>query len=194
MLFTEKEKRIITDTEFLTTKLAVIEKIQNIFNDVHCTLRTSIEKSEFNFPSNVDIKFGKIFRGENYKSLPYVTLDYPKLFSNDDTFTFRTMFWWGNYFSATLHLEGKSLERYRNNIIKNAPHIFNNQIYICVNSSPWEYHYEKDNYVLLDESKLNILHDTKFVKLSSKFCLDQYSKIPFLSDNVFKSLLNILAN
>jgi hypothetical protein len=49
---------------------------------------------------------GKISRGENYQLLPYIILDYPSYFSRNNIFAVRTMFWWGNFFSITLHLSG----------------------------------------------------------------------------------------
>ena len=40
----------------------------------------------------------KISRGEQYLGLPYVMLDYPRIFSKENVFAIRTFFWWGNYF------------------------------------------------------------------------------------------------
>ena len=48
----------------------------------------------------------KIAKGENYLQLPYVLLDYPRCFDKENIFAIRTMFWWGNFFSITLHLSG----------------------------------------------------------------------------------------
>ena len=192
MQLTEKEKQIIADSEFLTLKLSVIDKIQKHFNNIQRSLRISIEESGFQFPINVDIINGKIFRGENYNYLPYVVLDYPKLFSKEDTFAFRTMFWWGNYFSAALHLEGKSLERYRSKIFQNVKLLLNNKTYICRNDTPWEYHYDKNNYVILTEKNTNILDNLDFIKLRTKFSLDDYSELPSLTGNFLKILIKVL--
>jgi len=194
MQFTEKEIQIIADTEFLTRKLVVIGKIQKLFEDTRFSLRNTIEKSEFQFPTKIDKKLGKIFRGENYKSLPYVVLDYPKLYSKTNSFTFRTMFWWGNFFSATLHLEGESVDKFKFKIIQNADQLLNDQIYICINDSPWQYHYEKDNYLLLTKSNLSIIKELKFIKLSKKFNLEQYSYIPALSSNFLNIVLKSLSD
>src|ERR1700744_546088 len=49
----------------------------------------------------------KISKGENYKGLPWVMLDYPRVFGREEVFAIRTMFWWGHGFSVTLHLKGK---------------------------------------------------------------------------------------
>ncbi len=35
-------------------------------------------------------------------------LDYPRAFGRDSIFACRTFFWWGRFFSLTLHLAGRS--------------------------------------------------------------------------------------
>src|SRR5258706_1001549 len=49
----------------------------------------------------------KISKGENYKGLPWMVLDYPRAFGREDVLAIRTLFWWGHYFSVTLHLKGR---------------------------------------------------------------------------------------
>ena len=58
-------------------------------------------------------KYGspKISKGENYRGLPYVMLDYPRLFGREEVLAIRTFFWWGHGFSVTLHLKGGYRER-----------------------------------------------------------------------------------
>ena len=59
----------------------------------------------------------KISKGENYKGLPWLVLDYPRYFNKEDIFAIRTLFWWGNFFSITLHISGKYKMRYEKKII-----------------------------------------------------------------------------
>jgi len=54
----------------------------------------------------------RISKGENYKGLPWVVLDYPRCFGRDDVLAVRTLFWWGHYFSVTLHLKGSYKEMF----------------------------------------------------------------------------------
>jgi hypothetical protein len=49
---------------------------------------------------NVLPGFGfKISSGENYKDLPYLVLDFPKISGPQFPVLFRTLFWWGKYVS-----------------------------------------------------------------------------------------------
>ncbi|MCW8850490.1 MAG: hypothetical protein OQJ81_10970, partial [Melioribacteraceae bacterium] len=125
MILTKKEIDIISDKEFLITKNIVMNKIHDLFEDVRKSLNESVVSSEFIFPSKVDIRYGKIFKGENYQLLPYVNLDFPKLFEGNDIFTYRTMFLWGSFFSSTLHLSGNFFNQYKSNLQSNLNNYLN---------------------------------------------------------------------
>jgi len=193
MILTENEKNIIADTDFLPSKIVVMDKIRSLFSEVRQELRNTINESGFIYPVETDIANGKIFKGENYNSLPYVILDYPKLYSSTSTFTFRTMFYWGCFFSATIHISGESLNKYRTAIKKNISSLLDDQIYFCVNDNPWEYHYEKSNYVLLNNKKIGLIEKRDFIKLSKKFDLEQYKILPYLVDNYYQTILKLLS-
>lgn len=193
MELSNKENKIIYDKDFLINKISIIKKIHKHFEIVRRSISSSINNSHFIFPQEVDVKYGKIFKGENYNLLPYVTLDYPKLFSKDDVFTFRTMFWWGNFFSSTLHIGGKYYDLYIDNITKNIKKHLEHNIYVCVNDTPWEYHYDDTNYVLLTSDNLSLLHENKFLKLSIKFKLEDYNNLPKLVEDYFNICLEILS-
>ena len=136
MYLSNNEKEILTNRDFLIAKINIIEKVQNLFENVRRSLRQKVLVSQFNFDDSIDIEYGKIFKGEDYKSLPYVVLDYPKLFSKQNVFAFRTMLWWGNFFSATLHLEGELLEKYKMTIIENSDLLIDGETYFCINTTP----------------------------------------------------------
>ena len=193
MLLTLKEQQIITDTDFLITKVEVIKKIHIQLEETRKQIKNVILKSDFNFSKNIDAENGKIFRGENYRSLPYLVLDYPKLFSKESTFAYRTMFWWGNFFSSTLHLEGNELEKYKAVILTNYKLLIEENVFISVGTTPWEYHYEQSNYELIDKTNYKLIENCKFLKLSKKFDLSDFDNLPKLSANYFSILLSILS-
>ncbi len=66
------------------------------------------------------------------------------------------------------------------------------QVYIAVGKSPWEYHYEKDNYELLSKDNIHILENHPFLKLSKKIELDQWEKVPFIASSFLGQLVSIL--
>lgn len=188
------ENKIINDKLFLSTKIKVIDKMQLHFEEVRKEIQNKITSSNFNFHKDIDITYGKIFKGENYLQLPYVVLDYPKLFSQNKIFNFRTMFWWGNFFSATLHLEGIYLEKYYPSILNNCHKIQKRKVYFSISDSPWEYHYNRSNYILFNKNNLDKVTNRSFLKLSAKFDLSQYNELPHLVSEYFSFLLSVLSN
>jgi len=192
MQLTEKELLILHDSDFLLTKAAVLEKINELLGHTREELKRFVDNSNFSFPDGTALLNGKISKGENYKSLPYMVLDYPTLFAKNSTFAYRTMFWWGNFFSATLHLQGIALDYYRNSIIKNLDALLKNDVYIGVGETPWQYHYEEDNYLLLNETHGDFVSSSKFLKLSKKIELKKWNNVPKFSTNFFELLLSVL--
>lgn len=179
--FTPTELETLHNTDFFSVKTSATKKIEYLFTVVYNEIKNVIEKENLSFPKEVDVQEGKLFRGENYLSLPYLMLDYPKHFSKESVFTFRTMFWWGNFFSCTLHVQGKALEKYRNALIKNLSSLRKKNIYICINNNPWQYHYKKENYLpvdkLPDTELKKLLLEKEFIKLSRKIPIKDYKKI-----------------
>ena len=107
----------------------------------------------------------KIYKGEQYRELPYVMLDYPRLFSKTNVFAIRSFFWWGNYFSITLQLSGIYLEKYADKIVDFLNDKKNKDWYFGVHESEWEHHFEKDNYARIDELTKKILQIWKAKRL-----------------------------
>jgi hypothetical protein len=192
MILTEKELLILHDTDFLLTKATVIEKISELLGQTREELKACVENSNFSFPDGIYLQNGKISKGENYKNLPYMVLDYPTLFTKKTVFAYRTMFWWGNFFSATVHLEGIALNYYRNSITLNLDKLLKKDVYIGVGETPWQYHYKEDNYILLNESHRDFITNCKFLKLSKKIELEKWNKLSEFSTNFFELVLSVL--
>jgi len=160
-------------------------------------LRVSSKRPSLISPPQTFTKNGKISRGENYRKLPYLILDYPRKFGPDSIFAFRVMFWWGNHFSATLHLDGKDLESYRIPFLKNYSRLFDKGFFICVNKDPFEYHFGEDNYQSLEQAdpdKIDgIVKRGTFLKLSRKLAIREWEKLPAYSRETFELLLDALS-
>src|SRR5688572_24832334 len=94
---------MITDTTWILAKQRIIKKVYELFAVVAEDFKLALTVSD-PFPTGISQQSAKISKGENYLSLPYVMLDYPSAFSKTGICAVRTMFWWGNFFSITLHL------------------------------------------------------------------------------------------
>ncbi len=149
-------------------------------------------------PQRALSKGPKVSRGENYLDLPYLILDYPRLFHRQSTFAIRHMFWWGNFFSSTLHLEGEALSKKRALLWTNLDLLHGQGMYLCVHENPWNYHYKEDNYLPLDSLAPDIvkeyIEERTFLKLSRFLLITEWQNF---HDHALESLslfLRVLKN
>ncbi|REJ80339.1 MAG: hypothetical protein DWQ44_07660 [Bacteroidetes bacterium] len=172
MKLTPEELEILADTRFFDLKKSATEKIMKAFGELEYQLKKHLIPNYQTNLIELDGRSGKIFRGENYKNLPYIVLDYPRLFGKTGVFAFRSMFWWGNGFSFTLHLQGESLSGRIDSINKNLALLAGKNVYVCMNDTPWEYDYGEENYLaldyLLDAGRARFEPETEFIKLSRR--------------------------
>lgn len=178
----EQELKAIQDTAFFDTKKVVSEKINNLLTELQDELATLSKSYSDILPKEVFYPGGKISKGENYLGYPYLILDYPRVFEKENIFAFRSMFWWGNHFSYTLHVGGKYYEEAKEMLIQNIDSLRLPDLYICVNSDQWEYHFDKENYeptINFDIKSflLDSTNEKSFIKLSFKTDLTQWHRL-----------------
>jgi hypothetical protein len=186
--FDSEELNLLTDRKFLLAKRRIQEKITELLENLQADLANRCMEKLLVDLSTV-INPPKISKGENYKGLPYHVLDYPAIFQNEDILAFRTMFYWGNFFSATIHLQGKFLDQNRQVLQDNLSKLTETNCYICVNDNPWEYTYTKDNYELLSLEHFGKIRKDSFIKLSKKMALEDYINLNNTVSDFYFALL-----
>lgn len=144
--FSPEEAELVNNTEWILTKHAIIKKVYEMFGGINEMMKQELADSSYLF-SGIECINGKISKGENYLQLPYIILDYPYSFYKNNFFAVRTMFWWGNFFSVTLHLSGNQKEKFINNKSDTFSFLKKNNFSVCINSDEWQHHFEKTNYV-----------------------------------------------
>jgi len=167
-------------------------KLFTLFHEFKEAMEASPVHRDFRFPEGTDYQTGKILRGENYKGLPYVILDFPRLFQSENIFAFRTIFWWGNYFSFTLHLKGKPLMRYRDVLIKNLP-LRGTGILLYTGADEWEHDVSVPEYVSLSNQSSEVLRRMEFIKLSKKLELKSYPLLLEKGREAYEGFLKLLS-
>lgn len=131
---------------------------------------------------------GKISRGENYKGLPWLVLDYPRLFGNPDIFAIRSFFWWGNFYSSTLHLAGSHAAQNKDALLGARQVLADGAYYLHIGTDTWAHHFEQDNYIAIagldDTSFAALLHRPVPIKIAAKWPLEQWH---LAANNLLKS-------
>lgn len=194
LTLSDEELQLVTDTRWILTKHVIIRKVSDLFGSLAATYRSLAEQEKL--PSEVFQSSAKISKGENYRQLPYVMLDYPRCFNAENTFAIRTMFWWGNFFSATLQLGGEYKKMFEQNLIAHRELLVQEDFYICINEDRWQHHFENDNYSAVNKfspEKFSeaVLHK-EFLKLAVMFPLQSWNEMPELLERSFITMLRSL--
>ncbi len=100
-----EEWQLVQNSAWILTKHAVIDKVYRLFGHLAQHMQQLLAQPH-GLPEAVLLHSPKISKGEQYGRMPWVVLDYPRCFGKEDVFAIRTFFWWGHYFSSTLHLKG----------------------------------------------------------------------------------------
>src|SRR5688572_10241258 len=136
-----EETALIKRSDWILTKNNILQKVKQLFSDLQ-TKQHLVLQTVPNLQQELVRSSPKISKGENYKGLPWLVLDYPRLFEKDSFCAIRTLFWWGNFFSTTLHLSGKYKAAYGEKIISSFEDLQQKEFCICINNDQWEHHFE----------------------------------------------------
>jgi hypothetical protein len=144
ILFSPAESKLMNDASVILTKNTVLQKVKDIF----IGLQSGMQDELVSHTSNTVFAIPpKISKGENYLGLPYLILDYPRSFREGNILAIRSMFWWGHYFSSTLHLSGIHRERVQERIESSYDRFAGEGYFIAIHEDQWLHQFEKDVYL-----------------------------------------------
>ena len=193
---TPEEAAIVGSTHFIRLKNSAIEKVMGLMARVQEALAAYDRETDFPFAPEWLLQGGKISKGEQYKGLPWVMLDYPRYFNKEEIFAFRTMFWWGHYFSATLHLGGKVKARFHTVLEEGYTALAQAGFQVYLPEDPWEHDFENGNYRFIDTYSLDewktLVSRNHFIKLAKPFVIGHWGEIITEGVETYATLLNIL--
>jgi hypothetical protein len=182
-----------SDKNIILTKRAVIETTSALFNSLIPFINKSFSNTILDV-EELSSSIPKITKGENYNEFPYVILDYPAVFEKENIFAIRTMFWWGNFISITLHISGKYKKYFEKNIftrIKQAEDFF-----VCVAENEWQHHFEENNYkkmLDINEAETSNIHKKEFLKVALKYELHHWNMMQSILPEGYKKINELLA-
>ena len=191
----QTEMELVNNADLILTKNAILKKVNQLLGGLQAKQQQYIALHAKQLPEKVSASSPKISKGENYQGLPYLILDYPRLFEHENIFAVRTMFWWGHFFSVTLHLSGIYKKEAEEKIIDSYKVIREKGYFCYINDDQWEHHFEGDNYVLLSELNKNdfekAVRGKSFVKLANKIPLQQWDDAEEILQGYFEEIIKI---
>ena len=192
-----KEMELVTSGDWILTKNQIIEKVKSLLALVMDDQMKQLQLHKSGLAPELIESTPKISKGENYRGLPYLILDYPRVFRKENTCAIRTMFWWGHFISITLHLSGESKSRYETRIISHLPSLSDNDFYISMSKNEWDHHFEGLNYVPVSSITGDIdkkMSELKFIKLARRIPLQQWDEIPGILSRNYALMLELLVD
>ena len=144
--FSDAEIDLMSNSEIILTKNKVVQKVKTLLEELQNRMSDHNKNRAELFAKEAFSISAKISKGENYLGLPYLILDYPRFFNQQDICAIRTMFWWGHFFSTTLHLSGPTKIQYTPKIVASFDLLAKNRYSLGINTDPWLHHFVSDNY------------------------------------------------
>ncbi len=189
-----EELLLVQNAEVLLTKNRIIGKVYDLFGVLADHYRAGAAEAGV-FDEAVLRNSPKISRGENYKGLPWVMLDYPRYFSRTDICGIRTMFWWGNGFSITLHLKGYYQQFYAG-LLASRLDQWKEHFLISVGTEEWQHDAAGENLIPLSDLSREMVQDKfikePFIKIYCRMSLSEWNKAEQQLRAMFDTILSIL--
>ncbi len=181
--FEEHEIALIQNAELILAKKNAIEKISELFHSFAFELELDKKiKSRLN-------KFDyKISKGEAYKNLPYLVLDFPKIQTKKFDILCRTMFWWGNYFSFNFFVKTDLIDFKK--ISKS-----NSDAFILMDNDIWNQVVNSDSFKQIDslnEKDFANLSTNEYLKISKKHPLKEYKSLNKVGLQFYQNVFELL--
>jgi hypothetical protein len=191
-----EEMALVQNSGWILTKNTILQKAVQLLAGLQEGYSSCLFSLHGKLPAGFIASSPKISRGENYEGLPYRILDYPALFQKENIMAIRTMFWWGNFFSITLHLSGMYKEQFEKEIMAAFDSLSVNEFFICAGTEQWDHRFGADNYTpvsVLHQQQFNtIIAEKNFLKIAAKADVADWEDAAGMLYDRFVMLINLL--
>jgi hypothetical protein len=137
--FTPDEVARFADTDFFRAKGQISAKIRQSLEQLHRVIQSELGGRNLLAPKGYVPESVQFVKGENLEDFPYQYLDFPRHYTREDKFSFRSLFWWGHHVVFALILEGSYIRQYKQNVINRYPMLADQGICLCLSPSLWEW-------------------------------------------------------
>lgn len=218
-----EEMRLVTDPAWILTKNSVIGKVVGMFAELAKRAREGATDTRSGSSVWEDVGIlrlpprtllgadrrapgsggtePKISKGENYKGLPWVMLDYPRMFGKEDVCAIRTFFWWGHAFSVTLHLKGEYMRAFLPGIVARRAELEAAGFGMGISDDEWAHEHTEETYGPLGADAADTRSGSSkrgtaerpWLKLSARVGLEHWKEAPEKLSALHSLLMEILS-
>lgn len=136
---TTDELAVLGNQNFFRTKAAISVKIKHILERLHHRLQAEIIVQPLLTPQGFDPQARQFVKGEHLEDFPYQYVDFPRFYTREEKFAFRSLIWWGHHIVFALIVEGPLVNHYRRNLFNRFSDVADRQLSLCLSSSLWEW-------------------------------------------------------
>jgi hypothetical protein len=175
------EMNLATNKDIILTKHRVVRKVCELMGALSAQMQVHLPGSHSFLRQEITSLSPKISRGEQYRQMPYVVLDYPRIFSRQHVFAIRTFFWWGHYFSSTLHLKGKYQQQYEPAVVAAIGKGWLNNYLMATNGDEFNFDETQAQYEKIKDSGSAYITEKfkqSFVKISHSYPITEWDRLP----------------
>src|SRR5688500_11464948 len=148
--FSAEEMELLKNCDWILTKNRIIEKLSAGLEQLAVKVRNEL-LAYYPLISEQLLAAGyKVSRGEKYQGLPYLMLDFPRIFGKEDVLAIRVLFWWGKFFSITLHTKGKYAVRIAK-LLDAAKHD-DDELLVSFSGDEWNHDLAHEDYLQLNKT------------------------------------------
>jgi hypothetical protein len=188
--------KLVTDAGWILTKNEILARIKTAFEALHSWQQHTFES--YLLPVDILKPGGKISRGENYLGLPWIVLDNPRHFIRGNVFAIRTLFWWGRFFSTTLHLSGNWQQKMEQKLVNAFEQLQQDNIKICYSNDEWVHDVTAPSYISLKlmnkESFRKIIEEAPFVKIVAYTGIENIENATEILKQQFDFFMKLIGN
>ncbi|MGH2553403.1 MAG: hypothetical protein ACRDEB_06775 [Chitinophagaceae bacterium] len=194
----QTEMDMVKNAGLILTKNDILIKVSQVLINLQVKQQEYLSLLKKKLPEKITASTYKISKGENYQGLPYRVLDFPRVFELENIFAVRTMFWWGHFFSVTLHLSGVYKNKAEEKLISNFAILKEKGFYCYINDDPWEHHFDSFNYANISDWSahdfVRTVGEKSFVKIANKISLEQWDDAGEILLHYFTNLIDMIAD
>jgi hypothetical protein len=191
----KKEEEMMRDAELILTKNRTLQEWIGFFARWQEERVAALQEQ----PLLIDAwtrSAPKISRGENYRGLPWVVLDYPRASADGRFAALRFLFWWGRHVSLTLHVAGEFKTALEPRLLEARSGAVENGWRLCVGDDEWQHHDEAGYYEpahrMTDTQWRAHIREKSFCKLAVFFPLEEWEALPDRGAAQWEALLKLV--